>query len=154
MSGTPIAGLPGMSVAVSGTAVAGDKFTVEPSSPNLSVFDALDRVIDVLGSSAKVPPNAGDRAQAINHGLRDLDQVLGNLQVARSHAGETLNRLDGLDQRTQDRVLSDKVIRSEAEDLDMAEGISDFTTKQTAYQAALQSYSMVRKLTLFEYISN
>lgn len=154
VSGTPVAGLPGMSVSISGVAVAGDKFTVEPSSPNLSVFDALDKVIDVLGSAATVAPNAGDRAQAINHGLRDLDQVLANLQVVRSRSGETLNRLDGLDQRTQDRVLSDKAIRSEAEDLDMAEGISDFSTKQTAYQAALQSYSMVRKLSLFDYISN
>lgn len=154
VSGTPVAGLPGMSVSISGAAVAGDKFTVEPSSPNLSVFDALDRVIDVLGSSATVAPNAGDRAQAINRGLRDLDQVLGNLQVLRSRSGETLNRLDGLDQRTQDRVLSDKAIRSEAEDLDMTQGISDFSTKQAAYQAALQSYSMVRKLSLFDYISN
>jgi flagellar hook-associated protein 3 FlgL len=143
-----------MSVSISGVAVAGDKFTVEPSSPNLSVFDALDKVIDVLGSSATVAPNAGDRPQAIQHGLRDLDQVLGNLQVVRSRSGETLNRLDGLDQRTQDRVLSDKALRSEAEDLDMAEGISDFSNKQTAYQAALQSYSMVRKLSLFDYISN
>lgn len=156
VSGAPIARLPGMQVAISGTAVAGDKFTVAPSRPSLSVFEALDRVIEGLGPStnAAQDPNAGDRAQAIQHGLRDLDQVLGHLQVARSHAGETLNRLDGLDQRTQDRVLSDKVIRSEAEDLDMAEGISDFTTQQTAYQAALQSYSMVRKLSLFDYISN
>ncbi|MEY2875987.1 MAG: flagellar hook-associated protein 3 [Pseudomonadota bacterium] len=154
VSGAPIAGLPGMSVGISGKAVAGDKFTVEPSSPNLSVFDAIDRVIDELGASATTPPNAGDRLQAVNRGLRDLDQVLGNLQVVRSRSGETLNRLDGLDQRTQDRVLSDKATRSDAEDLDMTQGISDFTTKQTAYQAALQSYSMVSKLSLFDYISN
>ena len=153
-SGTPIAGLPGMSVNITGAAVAGDKFTIEPSSPGLSVFDALDRVIDVLGSTATVPPNAGDRAQAVNRGLRDLDQVLANLQVGRSHAGETLNQMDGLDERTQARVLSDKGLRSDAEDLDMVQGISDFSTKQTAYQAALQSYSMVRKISLFDYISN
>ena len=36
----------------------------------------------------------------------------------------------------------------------MVQGISDFSTKQTAYQAALQSYSMVRKISLFDYISN
>jgi flagellar hook-associated protein 3 FlgL len=153
-SGTPIAGLPGMSVNISGTAVAGDQFTIEPSRPGLSVFDALDRVIDVLGSTATVPPNAGDRTQAVQRGLRDLDQVLANLQVGRSHAGETLNQIDGLEERTQTRVLSDIGLRSDAEDLDMAQGISDFSTKQTSYQAALQSYSMVRKISLFDYISN
>ena len=154
VSGTPIAGLPGMSVKISGAATAGDAFTVEPSSPTLSVFDALDRVIDVLGASGAVQPNGGDRAQVVSDGLRDLDQVLGNLQVVRSRAGETLNRLDTLDANTQDRILSDRAIRSEAEDLDMTQGISDFTTQQTAYQAALQSYSMVRKISLFDYISN
>jgi flagellar hook-associated protein 3 FlgL len=154
VSGTPIAGLPGMSVNITGTPLAGDTFTIEPSSPGLSVFDALDRVTDVLGSSATVPPNAGDRAQALNRGLRDLDQVLANLQVGRAHAGDTLNQIDGLDERTQTRVLSDKGVRSEAVDLDMAQGISDFSTKQAAYHAALQSYSMVRKISLFDYISN
>jgi flagellar hook-associated protein 3 FlgL len=154
VSGTPIAGLPGMSVSVSGKAAVGDTFTIAPSSAKLSVFDALDRVIDVLGASVTTAPSADDQAQALNHGLRDLDQVLGNLQKVRSQAGETLNRIDGLDERTQGRVLSDKSTRSEAEDLDMAQGISEFTTQQTSYQAALQSYSMVRKLSLFDYISN
>lgn len=154
VSGTPIAGLPGMSVNVSGKAAAGDTFTIAPSSPDLSVFDALDKVIDVLGASVTTAPSADDQAQALNHGLRDLDQVLSNMQKVRSRAGETLNRIDGIDERTQGRILSDKSIRSEAEDLDMAQGISEFTTQQTAYQAALQSYSMVRKLSLFDYISN
>lgn len=154
VSGTPITGLPGMSVGVSGKAAAGDIFTIAPSSLDLSVFEALDKVIDVLGASVTTMPSADDQAQALNHGLRDLDQVLGNLQKVRSRAGETLNRIDGVDERTQGRILSDKSIRSEAEDLDMAQGISEFTTQQTAYQAALQSYSMVRKLSLFDYISN
>lgn len=154
VSGTPIDGLPGMSVRISGTAVAGDRFTIEPSRSALSVFDALDRVIEVLGAPADQPPDAGDLAEMVNRGLRDLDQVLGNFQAVRARAGETLNRLDGVDARTQDRVLGDQSLRSQAEDLDMAQGISEFTTRQTAYQAALQSYSMGRKLSLFDYISN
>jgi flagellar hook-associated protein 3 FlgL len=143
-----------MSVRLSGMAVAGDQFTIAPSTPGLSVFEALDRMIDVLDAPAANPPDAGDRAELVNRGLRDLDQVLGNLQSVRARAGETLNRIDGVDARAQDRVLSDKTLRSQAEDLDMAQGISEFSTRQSAYQAALQSYSMVRKLSLFDYISN
>ena len=43
--------------------------------------------------------------------------------------------------------------RSRAEDLDMVQGISDFQQTQMGYQAALQSYAMVQKLSLFNYIS-
>lgn len=154
VSGAAIDVLPGMRVRVSGSAVAGDQFTVTPSSAGLSVFDAIDRVVDVLGAPASDPADAGDLAEAVHHGLGDLDQVLGNFHAVRARAGETLNRLDGVDARTQDRILQDKGQRSEAEDLDMAQGISEFTTRQSAYQAALQSYSMARKLSLFDYISS
>ncbi|MEY8875468.1 MAG: flagellar hook-associated protein 3, partial [Leptothrix sp. (in: b-proteobacteria)] len=51
------------------------------------------------------------------------------------------------------RILSAKTTRSNAEDLDMVQAISDFSNKQTGYQAALQSYSMVQKLSLFNYIN-
>ena len=35
----------------------------------------------------------------------------------------------------------------------MVKGISDFTRIQTGYQAALQSYAQVQKLSLFNFIS-
>jgi flagellar hook-associated protein 3 FlgL len=153
-SGAPIDALPGMRVRISGTAQPGDRFTVAPSSPELSVFDALDRVIGALTTTPAQPADAGHLAELVNHGLRDLDQVLGNFHAVRARAGETLNRLDGVDARTQDRILADQDVRSRAEDLDMAQGISEFTTRQSAYQAALQSYSMARKVSLFDYISS
>ncbi|MEN9467914.1 MAG: hypothetical protein RL081_1915, partial [Pseudomonadota bacterium] len=42
---------------------------------------------------------------------------------------------------------------SRAEDLDMIKGVADFQNQQTGYQAALQSYAQVQKLSLFNYIS-
>lgn len=152
--GQAIRSLPGMSLMISGTAVAGDKFTVQPSTADLSVFDALDRVIDVLGAPASQAVNAGQRNQVVQAGLNDVDQVLANFQLARSRAGEALNRFDNLESRTDSRILADKGIRSQAVDLDLAEGASDVATRQTVYQAALQSYSMVRKLSLFDYLGN
>jgi flagellar hook-associated protein 3 FlgL len=35
----------------------------------------------------------------------------------------------------------------------MAKGISDFNRFQTGYQAALQSYAQIQKLTLFNFIT-
>ena len=160
-SGAPMSNLPytsgraiqtsGMSVTVTGQPAPGDQFTLTPSNSDLSVFDALDRALAVLEN-----PLAANGAvtQAVNSGLRDVDQALGNFQSARSSAGETLNRIDGLTDRTGARILSAQTTRSNAEDLDMVQAVSDFTNKQTSYQAALQSYSMVQKLSLFNYIGN
>jgi flagellar hook-associated protein 3 FlgL len=43
--------------------------------------------------------------------------------------------------------------RSNAEDLDMVEALSAFQNKQSGYDAALKTYSMVQRLSLFDYLS-
>lgn len=150
-SGKAITDVPGMSLSVSGKPAAGDSFGVKPSTPDLNVFKALDSALSVLENPNA---NSGQVMQAVQGGLRDMDQVLSNFQSSRSMLGETLNRLDGLEGRTGARILSAQTTRSNAEDLDMVQGISEFSNKQSSYQAALQSYAQVQKLSLFNYIGN
>ncbi|MFM2053489.1 MAG: flagellar hook-associated protein 3 [Pseudomonadota bacterium] len=151
--GQAIDRLPGMRVTVGGTPAAGDVFTVEPSTPTLDIFGAIDRAAAVLETAGTSAHDLAAVTQAVQTGLGEFDQGLGRLQAARSRAGASLNHLEALDNRTSMRVLSAQETRSEAEDLDMAQAISAFTGRQTAYQAALQSYAMVQKLSLFDYIS-
>lgn len=139
----------GMSLKVGGAPADGDQFTIKPSSATLDPFEALDKAIAVLGNPNA---NAGAVAQAVSNGVRDIDQVMSQFSAARSVAGATLSRLDSIDTRNQDRDLWAKSVQSDAEDLDMVQAVSDFQNKQTSYQAALQSYSMVQKLSLFDYI--
>ncbi len=139
----------GMSLHIKGAPAAGDRFTVEPSAPDLDTFAALDRAIAVLKNPQA---NAGHISQAVNSGLRDIDAVMGRLQAARAEAGSALNRLDSIDNRNQDRALWAQSVQSDAEDLDMVQAVSDFQNKQTSYQAALQSYASVQRLSLFDYI--
>jgi flagellar hook-associated protein 3 FlgL len=149
--GKAITVVPGISFAVSGTPDASsDSFHVGESTPDLNVFKALDRAVAALSN-----PNAnnGQVMQAVNAGISDMDQVLGSFQSARAMVGETLNRLDGVESRTGGRILAAQTTRSNVEDVDMVQAISEFTNRQTSYQAALQSYSMVQKLSLFNYIS-
>lgn len=139
----------GMSLAVGGAPANGDVFTVAPSSVNLNPFAALDRAIAVLGNASAT---AGQVAQAVSNGVRDVDAVTSQFQGARSVAGATLSRLDVIDARNQDRDLWAKSVQSDAEDLDMVQAVSDFQNKQTSYQAALQSYALVQRMSLFDYI--
>ena len=72
---------------------------------------------------------------------------------ARGQAGALLVLADRITSNQEKRSIQLDGDRSRAEDLDMIKGISDFQNQQTGYQAALQSYASVQKLSLFNFIS-
>lgn len=139
----------GMTFRITGKPADGDTFTITPSQAGLDPFSVLDRAISVLDNPSA---NSGQVSQAVSSGLRDLDSVMSHMQAARSEAGATLTRLDSIDAREQDRDLWAKSVQSGAEDLDMVSAISDFKNKQSNYQAALQTYAMVQRMSLFDYL--
>ena len=141
----------GMAVALSGKAEDGDLFEISPSQPGLKVFDVLDRAVAELSTPLR---GATEIAQSNSGRLRDLDAVMGNLQNVRSQVGEQMNNLDGTEQRLADAKLYNQSERSAAEDLDMVQGISDFQNQQSGYDAALKTYAMVQRMSLFQYINS
>jgi flagellar hook-associated protein 3 FlgL len=140
----------GMTVAVSGAPASGDSFDLAPSTPTLSVFDTLDNAIAGLQTTGRT---ASQIAQANGDSLRDVDGVLGNLGAARAAAGAVLNRIDSETSRLDDQNLASTTERTNAEDVDMVHAISDFQNKQSGYDAALKSYAMVQRLSLFQYVN-
>jgi flagellar hook-associated protein 3 FlgL len=76
------------------------------------------------------------------------DQLL----AARGKLGDWLNRADSMQALFSDRAVAYEKENSELVDLDMVAGISNFQKNQTAYQAALQSYSQVQKMSMFDYM--
>ena len=111
-----------------------------------SAFDAIDSAITDLEAGVNV-------SGAVTTGMARLDRVLGQFQTARSQAGEMLNRLDGIESRLADGKLAARNEKSNAEDLDMVDAFSQFQNKQMGYEAALQSYASIQKMSLFQYIS-
>ncbi len=140
----------GMSFSVHGSPGQGDSFEVLPASSTLTVFDALDQAVAELATPSRTSAQV---AQSGADNLRRLDAVLGTMQAARSEAGQVLNRIDAETSRLADQTLAAQGERSAAEDLDMVQAISDFQTRQTGYDAALKSYSMVQRLSLFQYLN-
>ncbi|MFT3666470.1 flagellar hook-associated protein FlgL [Piscinibacter sp.] len=139
----------GMTFRISGAPAAGDSFSVQPSTSTLSIFDVLDRAAAQLATGGRGPAQI---AQGNSDALRDIDQAMARLQGARALAGEMLSRIEGETSRLADQKLSAQIQRSDAEDLDMTEAISKFENMQTGYDAALKSYSMVQRLSLFDYL--
>lgn len=139
----------GMSMTMRGSPATGDRFELAPSSATLNPFAALDQAITALANPSA---GAGQVAQAVASGLRDMDAVLGHVQAARSDAGVALTRLDAIDGRNQDSMLWAQTVQADAEDADMVAAVSTFQNKQTGYQAALQSYSMVQRMSLLDFL--
>lgn len=139
----------GMAVNITGKPVAGDAFGITPSEPNLSVFDTLDRIVSQLKTTNRTDSEV---TQTVQSGLRDLDAARNHIQGSRSMTGEILNRIDGADVRVADLKLFSENTRSAAEDLDMIDAISQFQNKKTGYDAALQTYATMQRLSLFDYI--
>jgi flagellar hook-associated protein 3 FlgL len=140
----------GQTFKISGTPATGDTFTVAPSTPSLSIFATLDRAISQLSTPGRTQAQI---AQGNTDGLRDIDQSLGQLQSARAVAGEVLTRIDNESARLDTQKLANQTEQSKATDLDMTQAISDFQNRQTGYDAALKSYSMVQRLSLFQYLN-
>ena len=140
----------GESATISGQPANGDRFELRPSTPTLSTFELLDRAATELETPGR---SGGQVMQTTASGLRDIDAALGSLQAARSRAGDALNRIDAATGRLDAEGVVQKTERSNAEDLDMVQAISDFQSRQTSYDAALKAYSMVQRLSLFQYLN-
>jgi len=133
----------------------GQKIWLQATNPvtgaaDLSVFNVLDGIITQL----QTPGQTGTQIQqTVSDGLRDVDAVSSNLLAARASAGDMLTRTDSVEQRIADSKLAAQTERSNAEDLDMVQAISDFQNKQSGYDAALKTYATVQHLSLFQYLS-
>jgi flagellar hook-associated protein 3 FlgL len=141
----------GMSAKISGQPANGDEFDIVPSTATLSVFDTLDKAIADL----KTPNRTGTQVtQSNSANLARLDSVLGQAVAGRGQIGATMTRIDNATARLSDLKLASQTELSNAQDLDMTQAISDFSSRQTGYDAALKAYSMVQRLSLFNYLSS
>ena len=156
-----ITGVPGMSFNITGTPpitdknagttvvgspAVGDTITI---TPKRSVFSVLDTAISDIGSAA----NKNAAAQAVSQALKNIDISMARVSAIRGQAGDLLGRADRITATNDKRNIEQEGNRSRAEDLDMIKGVSDFQNQQTGYQAALQSYAQVQKLSLFNFIN-
>ena len=140
----------GMAFSVTGQPAAGDAFEVRLAAPSRGVFDTLDRAIAELRTPLR---SSASVAQGVQRALADVDGSLGALLSLRSRVGEVLNRADLVTGRIDAQTLAAQTDRSQAEDLDMVKAISEFQNQQTGYQAALQTYSSVQRMSLFQYLN-
>jgi flagellar hook-associated protein 3 FlgL len=150
-SGPTTIELDGMRVTLNGTAAAGDRFTIAPAGYQ-SLFDTLGQAIAMLQTPLA---DAAARARfnsTYANVLASVEQAADHLRLKRAESGSALSELDGYEQVNEERSLEHEARRSTVEDLDYAQAASELTRRQTAFEAAIRSYSVVSKLSLFNYL--
>lgn len=148
--GATVIEVDGMASSFTGVPANGDSFELRPSTPTLSVFAALDKAVLDLAAPRQQP---AARTQQNVENLSNIDAVLSKLVSARSQVGDTLNQVANTGERLAGQKLQAQSERSNAEDLDMVAAITEFQNRQSGYDAALKSYSMVQRLSLFNYVN-
>jgi flagellar hook-associated protein 3 FlgL len=84
--------------------------------------------------------------------LSDLDAALGRFLDARSSVGARLNALDNQESQNEKYVIDTKATLSETQDLDYADALSRYQLQTTALQAAQQTFTRIKELSLFKYL--
>ena len=115
----------------------------------LSLFNVLDRVV---GELLTIGRTSAQISLTVSSGLGDIDSTANNLSAWRARTGAALNRIDAIGERLSLTQLDAQRERSEAEDLDLLQAISDFKNQQTGYDAALKAYSSVQQMSLLQYL--
>jgi len=106
-----------------------------------NVFEAIDKFAADLRANA---PNSAS--------LDDVSKSLDKVLSVRSSVGIRLNALDKQDEMHTDSVLEMKTVLSATEDVDYAEAIGRFSQQTVSLQAAQQTFTQLKKLSLFNYL--
>jgi flagellar hook-associated protein 3 FlgL len=138
----------GLSFVARGVPANGDTLAITPST-RTDIFAVVDAAITAVDGQ----PNGHVFTQNNSLSLSQLDSAMDRIQSARGTAGELLKRADIIDSNQEDKTIQLEADRSRAEDMDMVKGISQFETQQLGYNAALQTYAQIQRLSLFNYIS-
>lgn len=107
------------------------------------LMQALDSLISNLENG---------NIQGISRGISDAQANLDNVLRVRAEIGARVNRLDLTKNRLTDQVNNLEALLSKAQDIDMAQVISQLKAQESTYNAALASGARIIQPTLLDFL--
>lgn len=142
----------GVRVNITGSPANGDTFTLQPAGSQ-SVFDSLAQAIDALRQPAATDGVTRARLRTALAGTQaSMAGALDHVLIKQAEMGAGLQELQAYGDLNEDRSIEYQTRLSAVEDLDYAKATAELARQQIGYQAALQSYSMVSKMSLFDFL--
>jgi flagellar hook-associated protein 3 FlgL len=109
------------------------------------VIAALKELSDALA-------NTSTPQSAIQTSLGSIDSAFDNLQVLIGENGARVNQLDVTSANLAAFSINLKTLKSDVEEVDIEQAVTELVSRQTAYQAAMLATSRVMGLTLADYL--
>jgi flagellar hook-associated protein 3 FlgL len=143
--------------------------TINPASAdagrgvvNYEIIRGIDMQVNTEGHDLFFDGGLFDSLLAVRDGLlgtgdlqtalADLDAAFNTLLDERAVVGARHNRLQMTEQRYEAQHVTLTELKSQIEDIDMAEAIMNFNTREHVYQAALAAGARVMQPTLLDYL--
>ncbi|MEC7377855.1 MAG: flagellar hook-associated protein FlgL, partial [Pseudomonadota bacterium] len=141
----------GVEVTLSGVAPgAGDVFTLNINEKQ-SVFGTIENLIAGLESIDKTTPQGqAQYDDLIANSLTNLDNAQESIILKQTELGGRMNAVESTKTFLEDSSVYSNEIRSQLQDVDYAEAISNLSFQSFVLQAAQQSFAQVSQLSLFD----
>lgn len=136
-----------ISVTISGTPSAGDTFTAT-SGDSTDMFSTIQQFVVGITNTSGDSYN-----QMISDTLARLDSALANVSRLQSDVGSREVEIDALTSMNSQTNLQYDSRINDLVGLDYASAISTYQEQQTSLEAALNTFSKISGLSLFNYIS-
>jgi len=94
-----------------------------------------------------------DSEEDIDQIIGELDSHLDNLLQKRSELGARMERFYSTEDRLHDENINLKEMRSNVEDLDMAEAITEYSMLENSFQAALATGARMVQPSLVDFLN-
>ncbi|MEM5384727.1 flagellar hook-associated protein FlgL [Paraburkholderia phymatum] len=145
--------LGGQSVTISGAPNSGDSFTVTPAAQSSTdVFANLNSVIAALQTPSTSAAGQANLTNALGTALTQLHNTMNNVTTIHTSVGGREQEIEALQAVTQSNSLQTQSNLADLTQTNLTKVISQYTMTQYSLQAAQQGFSMIQKLSLFDYI--
>jgi flagellar hook-associated protein 3 FlgL len=142
----------GVQTAITGSPVAGDVFTVSPSTTQ-DMFTTVQNLVTALETTtAGTTTSQSDILNLINPTLNEIDIVFENITSIRTSVGARLKTIDDQINVNEDFKIEMTSTLSKVRDLDIAEAAVEMQSRLIALQAAQSSYTRIQGLSLFNHL--
>lgn len=131
-------------------AADGDEFTLKTAQKQ-SAFTSIEKLIYGLENVDKSAPGGQDAYDdLIANSLINLDNAQESIIVKQTELGGRMNAVESTQSFLEDSSVYSNEIRSQLQDVDYAEAISNLSFQSFVLQAAQQSFAQVSRLSLFD----
>ncbi len=141
----------GVTVSISGKPASGDVFTIAPSK-NIDIFSIAADFANALELDRSDSRNTARAHQTIDSVINDIDRTLEHIQARHSDLGARMAYVDTTEDETQSVAFILNKTRSEIEDTDYAEAISNLDFQMNVLEAIRRTYAKMGQTSLFDYL--